>query len=344
MARQHVQQAQQQAPQPDIAPGEVELAREVMREQGEDFTLAEMTRIMDVAGTLRREQALVEQQLNLDELKAELRQRLLAAAQVSGDAVTPEQVDAAVEHYYDRLHTYQEPPLSVETALAHIYVRRGAITKWAIAIGVVVATFWGLLVAGFLPGERREAKLASRAYQDVESSVAAINKVSDEPDVEQEAAAALATAKVLRDEGKTEELKALGLKQENFLAKLMRQYELTIPSTPGEESAFPMDYTDANSKTVRSGYYVIVEARAPDGTAVKVPIRDRQTGKTNFTSRWAEQVPEGVYDRLKADKQADGLLDERVFGIKKRGERNLQVRLQGSGDDSIERGGQLTQW
>ncbi|MEQ8209665.1 MAG: DUF6384 family protein [Lacipirellulaceae bacterium] len=338
------QQYQQQAPPAELDPVEVELARDVMREQGEDFTLAEMTRIMDVAGALRREQALVEQQLNLDELKDELRQRLLAAAEVSGDSVTPEQVDAAVEHYYDRLHTFEEPPLSFETALAHVYVRRGTIMKWAIAIGVVVATFWGLLVAGFLPGERREAKLASRAYEAVEKNVAAIGKVSDESSIEEEAAAALATAKVLRDEGKIEDLRELGLKQEKLLAALMRQYELTIPSTPGEESAFPMDYTDANSKTVRSGYYVIVEARAPDGTAVKVPIRDRQTGKTNSTSRWAEQVPEDVYNRLKADKQADGLLDERIFGIKKRGERNLQVRLNGSSDTAIERGGQLTQW
>ena len=47
---------------------------------GERLTLAEMSRIMDVASELRKEQALVEQQLNIDEIKVKLRERLLEAA------------------------------------------------------------------------------------------------------------------------------------------------------------------------------------------------------------------------------------------------------------------------
>ncbi|QDT00667.1 hypothetical protein HG15A2_40060 [Adhaeretor mobilis] len=336
-------QQQQQAPPPAIDSAEVESAREVMREQGQDFTLVEMTRIMDVASTLRREQALVEQQLNIDQVKAKLRERLLAAAEVSGDSISAEQVDVAVEHYYDRLHTYQDPPFGLGTALAHVYVRRGTIMKWAIAIGAVVAIFWGLLAGGFFPGERRDAKLANQAYERLEETNEAIRQVTNNSSIEKEAAATLATAKALREEGDYQALEGLIAKQQLLAQTLMQQYELTIPSVPGQESAFPMDYTDANSQTVRSGYYVVVEAKAADGTPVRVQVRDRQTGKMTTTSKWAEQVPAAVYNRLKEDKQADGLLDDRLFGVKQRGERDLEVRMQGD-SGVLDRGGQLTEW
>jgi len=277
-------------------------------------------------------------------VKAKLRERLLAAAEVSGDSITAEQVDAAVELYYDRLHTYADPPLSVSTALAHVYVRRGTIVKWAVAIAAAIALFWGLLAGGFFPGERRDSKLAQQAYERLEETNEGIAQVTSDAQIKSEAAAALATAKALRDEGDYEALGDLVGKQRLLLDTLMQQYELTIPSVPGEESAFPMDFTDANSQTMRSGYYVVVEAKAADGTPVKVRVRDRQSGQPALTSKWAEQVPEAVYNRLKKDKQADGLLDDRVFGVKQRGERDLEVRLEGATGGVLERGGQLTKW
>ena len=107
--------------------------------EGEQLTLDEMSRIMDVATTLRRERARVEHQLNFDEVKSELRRRLLEAAKISGDAVTADEIDVAIDQYYDRLHTFQEPPLSFRTLLAHLYVRRTAIVAWAVGLAAAGA-------------------------------------------------------------------------------------------------------------------------------------------------------------------------------------------------------------
>lgn len=138
-----------QAPQPeDFETGEQQrksASATAATAPPQELTLEETLRIMDVATTLRKEQAVVEQQLNIEQTKAMLRERLLAAAKVSGESLTEEQVDIAIEHYYDKLHVFEEPEWSLELALAHLYVMRNTIIKWTIAIGAtagVLAWFW----------------------------------------------------------------------------------------------------------------------------------------------------------------------------------------------------------
>ena len=114
-----VQYAQQQAPPPQEQQ-EIEL-RAVKPEQ---LSLPEMIRIMDVATVLRKEREIVEEQLNFDQIKARLRERLLEAAKLSGEPITAEQIDAAIDDYYDKLHSFEEPEWSWNVMLAHLYVHR----------------------------------------------------------------------------------------------------------------------------------------------------------------------------------------------------------------------------
>ena len=118
------------APPPDASP-----ATSAAQAPPEQLSIDQTLRIMDVATTLRKEQALAEQQLNIEETKAMLRERLLAAAKVTGESLTQEQVDVAIEHYYDKLHIFEEPKWSFELVAAHLYVLRGSIVKWTLAVG-----------------------------------------------------------------------------------------------------------------------------------------------------------------------------------------------------------------
>jgi len=117
------------------------VATEAAQTPTQQLTIEETLRIMDVATTLRKEQALVEQQLNIEDTKAMLRQRLLEAAQVTGERLTEEQVNIAIEHYYDKLHVYEKPKWSLELALAHLYVARGTIIRWTVAIGAAAGAY-----------------------------------------------------------------------------------------------------------------------------------------------------------------------------------------------------------
>jgi Family of unknown function (DUF6384) len=110
-----------------------------------DLSIAEMLRIMDVARSLRREREVVEGQLNLDQTKQELRQRLMGMAGATGEPVTPEEVEVAIQLYYDNLHAYQEPPRGFALMLANLYIHRGRGLFWAILLAAAGLLIWWLL-------------------------------------------------------------------------------------------------------------------------------------------------------------------------------------------------------
>ena len=83
-------------------------------------------------------------------------------------------------------------------------------------------------------------------------------------------------------------------------------------------------------------YYLIVEARDAAGRLVELEITNEETGRTETVSVWAERVPRATYDRVAADKQDNGIVDENEFATKRRGYEMLQ-RL-------FEDVGQITRW
>lgn len=124
-------QAQQRAPEtPELA--------------NEDLSIAEMTRLMDVAAAVRKERLTAEQQLNLADTKRLLRERLLESARVTGDPVTEQEIDAAIDAYYARLHKFKPPKPGMETFLASLYVRRGTFIRVALAIAGVAAVWYSV--------------------------------------------------------------------------------------------------------------------------------------------------------------------------------------------------------
>ncbi len=317
---------------------------------GERLSLEEMSRIMDVAASLRKERALVDEQLNIGQIKAKLRERLLEAAKISGDPVTAEEVDAAVRQYYEQLHEFREPSASLATFAAHLWVSRGVVLAMVAAAVAAFATVWGLLATGVLPGKVRNERIAAAAAAQFESQLdqaertaASIRQLSNDASVDRDVKALVSSARAAanrKDPGSVAE--ALG-KLDLLRQELELDYTLAIASRPGEQSGLDRYFGDEKGTRV-SGLYVFVEARDGRGNAVQVPIENRESGRIDFVSRWAEQVPPVVFDRLKADKEADGVLDERTFGVKRRGERTLEVTLPGVDGKPLARRGQLTSW
>ncbi len=129
--------------------------RERTADAREDLSIAEMTRIMDVAATLRRERTVAQKELDLDDTKRMLRERLLDTARVTGDPVTREEIDAAIEHYFETQHEFHPPAAGMETFLAHLYVLRNKIAIGAAVLGGGLAVWWSVFGLGVLPQGRR---------------------------------------------------------------------------------------------------------------------------------------------------------------------------------------------
>lgn len=124
---------------------------------------------------------------------------------------------------------------------------------------------------------------------------------------------------------------------------LMEAYEVRIVSGSDQPSGIDRYFTDEQG-TREPAFYVIVHAVTPDGKVLPRRIRNAETGRTQTVSTWAERVPQQVYERIKADKQADGVLDETLFAVKTLGEPDLQVVLKGESDAPVKRTSQISSW
>ena len=56
-----------------------------------------------------------------------------------------------------------------------------------------------------------------------------------------------------------------------------------------------------------------------DGQAFSFRVTNEETGEVATVSEWAERVDQAVYDRVAADKQDNGLIDDDLFATKARG-------------------------
>lgn len=308
--------------------------------------LDEMLKILDAASALRRERELVTEQLSVDEFRARLRDRMLAAAAASGNPVKPEEVEAAIDAYFHRLHAFAEPPTSFETVLAHAYVRRRAILGWgAVALTALTLGWWVFLrpesPLGLVGRSERALAAASR---DVQGQIAAARALSIDPAANSRIEALATQAATFEGQGDTDKLKRLAPELSEIVAQLQTDYTIEVVHDPEKKSAVDRMRNDRDGKRV-AGYYLIVEARDRDGKPVELRIRNEETDKdTKTTATWAERVPKEIYERLRADKQSDGRLDEFIYAVKRRGMLEPDIKMLGPDQRPLTRLGQITAW
>ena len=86
------------------------------------------------------------------------------------------------------------------------------------------------------------------------------------------------------------------------------------------------------------------EARGKDSRVIQRKIRNQEKGRSAVVARWAERVPRDVFERLAADKKADGILNETLFAVKREGYLDEEIKLLGEDGQPITRDGQITEW
>ncbi len=300
---------------------------------------------MDVARAIREEQLTVEQQFQIEETRARIRERLIASAQVAGDTVTAAEVDVAIQLYFDNLHIYRDPPWGFSRFLAELYVWRVTVASVLAALGAIGLGVWLAFLNPAMPWspQSRATQALHQAEQEARSVLERLH-VSAKHD-----AAALHAVDELTNEfhaveatGHVAAIQQSKARMGELLATLEEQYELQIVTGEGRDSAATRNWEAGGPGAL--SYYVIVEARSKNGHLLSQNIPSAETGELKTVTQWGEQVPKEVYDRLKADKQADGVLNETRFGVKTRGTLSEQVLLPGPDGSPLKRGMQITAW
>ena len=108
----------------------------------ENLTLQETLRVMDVAREMRENRQSAEEMFRRDDLRINLREKLMRTARMSGDNVTEAEIDAAIGQYMERLHTFEEPEPGVSRFMAHVWVWRTRIATSIVAASAVAGAFW----------------------------------------------------------------------------------------------------------------------------------------------------------------------------------------------------------
>jgi len=98
--------------------------------------------------------------------------------------------------------------------------------------------------------------------------------------------------------------------------QLVQAYELRIVSREGARSG--VWRVPQNNPNARN-YYVVVEAVTADGKRLTVSVTSEEDGKTHSVKQWGLRVKASVFEQIKRDKMDDGIINNNVFGLKKRG-------------------------
>lgn len=117
-------------------------------------------------------------------------------------------------------------------------------------------------------------------------------------------------------------------------AQLDLSYELRVVNRPGVQSGVRRRTLD--QKEGRS-YYLVVEAVDADGQVLRLPVTNEETQQIETVNRFAIRVDESEYNRVRDDKQDNGLIDQAIVGSKARGELEPSYQIKVVG-------GTITDW
>jgi hypothetical protein len=311
------------------------MAEEANRQK---MDLSEVMLTMDVVDTLRHQKSLVERELRSEEHDRELVEKVRKIYAEQGLEVSEDIVARGVEALREDRFTYQPPRAGFRTRLARLYVNRAKWTQRAfILIFGLLAVYLAYQFAYVMPAERERARVAKES-EALPEKLASLRALALEEALEvgvsdrietmyRDGITALESSDV---QGAREVYEALRQLNE----RLRQEYVLQIVSRPGTPSGvwrYPVDNPSGRN------YYLILEAISPGGKALALPVTSEEDGKTSVVSVWGQRVDRRTYEAVVRDKQADGIVDRKRFGVKKRGYLTLEY-------DMPTAGGAITAW
>jgi hypothetical protein len=120
----------------------------------------------------------------------------------------------------------------------------------------------------------------------------------------------------------------------NMNEKLAQEYDVRIVSRPGEDTGF---WRQSEDRPNALNYYLVVEAVAPGGRVLTLPVTSIETQKADRVNIWAQRVTKETFEKVAQEKSASGVITNDILGTKARGE--LEPRF-----DMPTPGGAITKW
>jgi len=279
----------------------------------EQAPLDELMLAMDVVDTLRHQELVLARELEADDRDERLLERLREIYTGQGIEVTDEVLAQGVKALREERFAYPGPAPSFARSLATLYVTRGRWGKWVgslTALVVVAALGFQLLIRG------PELRAIEALPADLQSSYQSIVATTDDAGALSDARGLLAAGEMAVAQREYDVARGVVADLRLLDARLEQQYELRIVSRPGEDSGF---WRIPDINTGAQNFYVVVEAIAPNGSALRLPIESEESRRIESVRAWGLRVDEETFGRVRADKLDDGIIQQNVVGAKRRG-------------------------
>jgi hypothetical protein len=304
-------------------------------------TLDELMIAMDVVDTLRHREDLVARELDEEGREAELIERLRKIYHDQGIDVPDRVLMDGVKALKESRFVYTPPPAGWKRTMLTAWARRQAygrrVGALALALGAVAWAYYFMVVRpARLAQEQARIELTETLPKSLRAAHAEVQRIATDQAAKEKADALLADGE--REVRAGNRAGAARVKEELVALRdeLTREYTLTIVSRPGEPTAvwrLPPRRLGSQARN----YYVIVEAIGPGGRKFALPIRNEETGETVTVTKFGVRVPEAVFDAIRKDKANDGIVQNNIFGIRRRGSLSVEYKMPFEG-------GFITRW
>ncbi len=299
--------------------------------QEEPRKLDDVMLAMDVVDTLRHRTRIVDMELNEEAREEQLVTRLKEIYGAQGIEVPERILRDGVRALAEQRFVYKPPADTIAVRLARLYVGRKKWLPGLLALtGAIVAALLAWQVFWEMPRAAEWRELPNR----ISRTLAEGRQLAEDPAVDARLASLAAEGQRAAANGDRDAARAQLGAMEAMVEKLAQEYDIRIVVRPDQLTVF---WRQSDLNPAVRNYYVVVEAVAPGGQVLKVPIENIETQTTETVSLWAQRVSRETFDRIDAEKAASGLVSNDILGRKARGQ------LEPTFDEPVP-GGAITKW
>lgn len=276
---------------------------------------------MDVVDNLRHADRLVERELGSDERDLRMKERLRDLYAAQGIDVPEHILDEGVAALRENRFVYTPRGPGLGRSLALIWVRRGRLLRiLALCVGVVAAVAGGWYFGLKLPAERQAAEQAKELTENlprqVRTELDRILQLSKIDSAKEQARSLAAAADAAIRAGDAPSARERLARLAELRTRLEQSYVLRIVSKSGQPSGV---WRVPRVNPSGRNYYILVEALDDRGRPVTLNVTSEEDNKTAQTSVFGIRVDERTFNRVRADKQDDGIIENNRFGEKEVG-------------------------
>src|SRR4051812_20220155 len=254
--------------------------------------LDEVMLAMDVVDTLRHNEDWVARELDDSGREAALMERLRQIYRGQGIEVPDRVLAEGVRALKESRFVYTPPKPGLATTLARAWVQRDLIGKGLLALLALLLVAWGIRYAVVVRPLQEQAAALGEAH-------AAVLAQSPGPAARERADRLLNDGRAALDRSDEAAARASLGGLETLRDQLPREYSLRIVSLASKQ---------VRTALHRRNFYLIVEAVAPDGGIIPLPITSEEDGQTKVVNRWGVRVPEETYLAVDRDQRDDGVI------------------------------------